>query len=104
MMKCFKCGDDLKSIFVHEGETLCLECYVDATETISVPRAEETMKHKDVREEVQMARDSERGTLKPTKGLLQGFKWIIFDAVTDCQGDDCTLFELKTVYRKVRKM
>ena len=41
-----------------------------------------------------MPRASEKNTIKPTKGDLRGHKWIIFDAVTQCQAEDCPLFNI----------
>ena len=41
-----------------------------------------------------MARISEKNTIKPTKGDLRGHRWIIFDAVTQCQAEDCPLFDI----------
>ena len=47
-------------------------------------------------------RDTEKGSLKPTKGLRQGLKWIIFDATPECRGEECENYHL-CPYEKVGK-
>ncbi len=49
-----------------------------------------------------MTRVTEKGTLRPTKGDLRGHRWIIFDAATRCQAEDCPLFT-DCPYEKVGK-
>ena len=41
-----------------------------------------------------MARDSEKNTIKPTKGFLKGYRWIIFDAIGKCTGENCPLYDM----------
>ena len=39
-----------------------------------------------------MGRETEKNSLKPTKGNFRGYKWIIFDAAPECQGEACAIF------------